>query len=235
MLVALYTQSLSATLSFTGGFSRGWTHLLSFTATLFHGTGGGGTPDLINENFEGTGAPSLWGGGADFDYTTVVLSGTQSCDIPAGVYAIPLLGTACPSEVWGRNLFQVATLATGTYFNVRDSAFTGGPGFVIFADGSATLDFSTFTAAGSFVQGTTYYFWLHYKASVVWEVWWDTENNRATAANHLSQSSSVTPIDIGYSYWGNIERQQTSLLTTFNGRPPTSSAEAVAAAAGRIW
>jgi hypothetical protein len=40
----LFTQSLAATLSFTGGFSRGWTHLQAFTATLFHGTGGGTFP-----------------------------------------------------------------------------------------------------------------------------------------------------------------------------------------------
>jgi hypothetical protein len=162
---------------------------------VFSGT----SPDLINEGFEGSGTPSPWGGGADFDYTGVVLSGSQSCRVQSGQSATVNMGVGY-TEVWQKNVIRFVTLSTAEQIVIADSSTAGTDGLVIFSDGSATMDFSSFSAVGSFVTGTKYYFWSHFKSSNTWEVWWDTVDNRSTAANHLTKVAAAA--DLQLYLWG---------------------------------
>jgi len=65
---------------------------------------------LVEENFEGTGTPSGWIpiGTVDFDYTTTVLQGVQSCylDGTSAWAAILLPGISPQSECWVYFLLQ---------------------------------------------------------------------------------------------------------------------------------
>ncbi len=154
-------------------------------AQMSAGGGGGGTPDLINETFEGTGAPTHWGAGGagvDWDYTAAPLSGSQSvrCDGAVGASVNYSGGTMNHSEVWFSFLIKFESLPAGVeYFCELSTDYRlriQSDGTLLVHDASATLVGQTVSAMSA---GTAYQVWGHYK--------------KGTGANAVLECSFDTP------------------------------------------
>jgi hypothetical protein len=147
---------------------------------------------LVNETFEGTGTPSGWssGTGADFDYTGLVLSGTQSLRANSAgstVTANVNLGAGY-DEIWTKWLVRVVTCPTNSrIFFFYDPSFSeGGVALFIFSDSTATVDFGTYQ---TFNIGTTYYMWTHFHKNATSDIWWNTVDDRSTAT-HVTETAN---------------------------------------------
>lgn len=119
------------------------------------------------EDFEGTGTPIGWpapAGTVDYDYTTVVLEGTQS---------MSLTGVATSQYVWGTTLDSV-----WMFFTIQFDTTRLTNQFLYFRNASTTVTYLSCLGArrlymncGTAVQtaddfllpNTQYYFWLFYK------------------------------------------------------------------------
>ena len=135
----------------------------------FGGGGGGGSPTfVINEGFEGAGTPAGWfNSGADFDYTTSPLVGTQSVRAASnGVYCLYLSGGALNHpEIWGKMKVRVDSLPStfSQIFKVTDGAGTVGAELVLLSTG--VLDFGsgiTATTADGMAAATDYWVYFRY-------------------------------------------------------------------------
>lgn len=158
----------------------------------------GGTPNLINENFEGTGAPTGWfaGGTADFDYASPAINGAQSLRTTPTDYTNVQLSGSNESEVWAKCRLRIKTMPASSarcLQLLQDDFSTIVGSIFIFANGSATTDFVNSSAAGSWAININYYVWFHFKAGIVYEIWWDTVNDRDTAGNYLTTAGNASP------------------------------------------
>ncbi len=101
-------------------------------------TGGGGHSYLINEDFEGAGAPSGWygAGGADFDSTVSPLAGAQSMRLNAGEFT--LTPTTNEAEVWVKFRFRMSALPSVAVaiLSLDDSGFNQEASLGVNTDGT---------------------------------------------------------------------------------------------------
>lgn len=155
-------------------------------------------PLFVNEDFETAGTPSGWFvAGADPDYTGFVLAGLQSLKAEGGnggsvQYAF--YDHTDYDETWYQLLYRIQTFpASGTVqpLKIDNSSFGTICTLFIFTDGTATVDFSTYSPVGSFASGTTYYVWAHYEKGPngTCEYWWGTSSSRASASYHLANNA----------------------------------------------
>lgn len=155
---------------------------------------GGGPTFLLNENFEGAGAPAGFGGAGNFDYAVAPIQGAQSWEVNNDTGQ----GTsnfAANDEVWGKFRFKAPTLsATITLFQSDAPSCYA----VIFTDGSMTTDFVNSAAAGSVVADTVYYCWFHYNGGTIWEIWIGTANDRDAATVHLTNGATADTVSSFY-------------------------------------
>lgn len=155
---------------------------------------------IFDEDFEGTGTPSGWfkGNSSDYDYTGFVLAGSESLRAAGSTGDYSFYDHTDTDEIWFKQLIRFDEIRdSGGAANpwiIQDSGYGGLANWYVFNDGSVTIDFVTYSSAGSLLEDTTYYLWGHYKKGTggTWEIWWDTVDDRASAANHLSTSVSNT-------------------------------------------
>lgn len=135
---------------------------------------GAGVSYLLEENFEGTGAPSGWnsGGTVNWDYTTTVLQGSQS-----------LLVDATSGSGWALTTTFTAQTTIEVYFLYRTSTPTADAGYtsdvfylrdgssirmslVLLSNATLWLTHGANSAASgtAFSANTTYHVWLRYVA-----------------------------------------------------------------------
>jgi len=159
---------------------------------------------LVDENFEGTGAPSGWtvdsGVQVDFDYATAPapLFGAQSLRVNAGDHYARKDYTA-QTEVWVKfNWSSPAVMADEKIFTLRDSAGAeilraetvnaSGYKFIIKC-GTANQ-----TTLGSLTAATTYYIWGYYKvgtgANAGYRIWFSTTDSRPADGSSSSAGGS---------------------------------------------
>jgi hypothetical protein len=130
----------------------------------------GGHTYIINEDFEGTGAPSGWYNGAtpDWDNTSSPLAGAQHLRITndGQLTITPSLG-AGRSEVWVKFRFRVSALPATTlrFLSCIDVGFDNEAVLELDTDGgliSGTYTASTLETVDKIVANTSYDMELHY-------------------------------------------------------------------------
>ena len=131
---------------------------------------------LIDEGFEGSGAPSGWTtaiGTPNYDYTTNALEQTQSIFLDAsggtssGAISAPFTATA---ETW--HFFIVYWdindgVGDNTCYYIRNADNTGELArLILYRDGRLRLDVGTPAplSSGSYADSTTYCIWIRYQA-----------------------------------------------------------------------
>jgi hypothetical protein len=180
---------------------------------------------LVEENFEGTGTPSGWTpiGTVDFDYTTTVLQGAQSCylDGTSGWAAILLPGISAQSECWVYFLLQTAALplAERRIFRMRDvdgnvELFAVN----LLADGTLKIlqsGANGVTTVGSITTATKHHIWVYYKKGTgsdgVASVGFSTTGTRPTSGNNFAQLTNGTSVLNATTLW--LETETSGLAT----------------------
>lgn len=133
---------------------------------------------IVEENFEQTGAPTSWAvtgtGTTDWDYTTAPapLQGAQSVRVTTTTQIVRLESTnfAAMSELWVYGMVRPVTFAASTrnFICVENEGGGTGPGIVRNSNGTFEADHggASATTVGTMAAGTTYHWWIHWKADV---------------------------------------------------------------------
>lgn len=127
---------------------------------------------MFCQNFEGTGYDNseTWteGGTVDEDYTTTVLRGSQSCSIAdSSNIRHDTGGTYTEIYAFARYRFADATPTSSTYIykNLDGAADFGGLKLSTTGQLSCYHGTKSNVSASSLSADTTYYIWIHFKAS----------------------------------------------------------------------
>ena len=127
---------------------------------------------MFCQNFEGTGYDNseTWteGGTVDEDYTTTVLRGSQSCSLAdSSSIRHNTGGTYTEIYAFARYRFADATPTSSTYIykNLDGSADFGGLKLLTTGRLSCDHGAQSNVSSGSLSSDTTYYIWIHFKAS----------------------------------------------------------------------
>lgn len=194
--------------------------MLRFTQAAI-GTNPTGTTFIVNENFEGTGAPSGFtttGGttAPDWDYTASPLSGSQSVYFATVSVAHKMTCTiADMSELWIYFLMKFtngsAPASQKTIGNIFSSA-SAGFNFVVNTNMRIALGTPSPVTAISFDQ--LYHVWMHYRqgtgANAAIDIGFSTDGVRPTSGNNYAAiTNSSQTILVGLVLLG-------SALTTLN-------------------
>jgi hypothetical protein len=166
---------------------------------------------LVDEDFEGTGAPSGWfgGGSANFDSTSPALVGSQSLRVNGATsdYAVYTLSSDQP-ELWLKFKYRLESSLPSSSFNIlfiEDAGFTKIFSAAILTDGTIAVDCGGGPGfgqtSGSMAANTDYFVWGHLKkgsgATAQIEFAFNTSNSRPTSgANHIAVTSGITATDI---------------------------------------
>lgn len=152
---------------------------------------------LEQEYFEGAGTAAGFfrGGSADFDYSASPISGSQSLRLnPASSdYANWAYGSDI-NEVWISFRFRLETMpaSAAQAWKALDTGFNDAMPFYVFADGSTTIDFGSFSSAGSISTGVDYFVWIHFfhGTPCSTEVRFNTVDDRAGAPLVISSAAT---------------------------------------------
>lgn len=161
------------------------------------------SPYLIKQDFEGVGYDhcEVWSenGTVDPNYTGVVLQGLQSLrlteTVGVGAGEVQTALFATNTEVWIYCLMRPVTLQIGGFKSVlglRDTAGVLRWEMTVNASGTVRLGSSgVATTVGAMSAGTTYHVWLHYQATVGFDVGFSTDGTRPTSGNNFVQLTDI--------------------------------------------
>lgn len=199
ILIAIFLPLLMPFLVSGGQFPFGFWKTAAASGVTF----------LVNEGFEGTGAPANWdaypgAGSADFDYTTIVLQGAQSMMAGDGASDKSWrYGNTTPlnnAELWGRMLVQFDSSPGKTFLLLRNSSGAQIAQLYLQVGGTILVD-----AGGGGFPGTTdavainttVYVWWHYNkgtgANATMEVWWSLTSTKPASGGtkHAIESTGT--------------------------------------------
>lgn len=162
---------------------------------------------LIDEGFEGSGAPSGWTnspfGGVDYDSTSSPLVGLQSLVLGGiGDPAWTRVSFSGGTEVWGKLLFDItSTPPSNTLFlELMDGSDNVMLSVTWFTDGTLTVSDSSgflFETTVAAIGGATNYLWIQYRAATgvgnndgLCRVWHNTTDTKP--ANGSNNSAGGT-------------------------------------------
>jgi hypothetical protein len=165
---------------------------------VFGGGGGGGGSFLINQNFEGAGYDNSesWteGGTWDEDYTTTVLTGSQSCHhVDGGSLTSP--DFAAQSDVWIYLQIQFTSVVDNTeILSLRSS---GGADLAILKTRPVRLfriecgSVPSADTSDAFSTATKLHVWIHYTKGTggngFASIGYSTDGTKPTAGNKYTQ------------------------------------------------
>lgn len=145
--------------------------------------------DLVEENVEGTGTPSGWidSGSPNWDYTSVVLQGSQSLQCSSGQSTYKTFTGS--TTVHAYSLFRIPSSIPGsttTYHAIRDSAGTALATFrvnssgqmIVFANGSESTP-----TVDALSANTTYHVWCLFTSGGTCSVAFSTDGTKPTSGN----------------------------------------------------
>lgn len=180
-------------------------------------TTGSGTTFVVNDGFEGVGAPSGWSnisGTPDYDYTTTVLADAQSCFVGTnGVACVAAVSFTNMAEYWSYWLMRFVGSTPGGAANWHTTRPNGGgtPSHTCSLTAALKLSWnpggSAIAPATAIVIGTTYHVWLYYKAGTgadgLSNIGFSTDGVRPTSGGTYAQTTvhtgtnSVGRLDFG--------------------------------------
>lgn len=146
--------------------------------------------DLVEENCEGTGTPSGWtnSGSPNWDYTTVVLQGTESVLCSSGASSYKTFTGNTTVHAYCK--FRIPTSlpgSTSTFLAIRDSGgsalalmrvnATGNLG--VFANGSDSASFTVDAISAN----TDYHAWLTFTSAGTCSIAFSTDGTKPTSGN----------------------------------------------------
>jgi hypothetical protein len=169
--------------------------------------GGGGVTYLIDENFDGSGAPTSWSGTADFDSASPLIDGTHSLRAESGEYGIFTLATE-QSELWYKFRYRIeSSLNTVEFLIVYDNGVTKRFSAGVLTTGELWVDagggggFSN--TSGTMLPDTDYYIWIRTKkgsgANAEMAASFNTSDSRPTSgSSYVLNSGGSSTADAKY-------------------------------------
>jgi len=153
---------------------------------------------IHEQNFETTGAPSLWSasGTVDWDYTTTVLQGSESMFVDTSAtkeYAILTLAAAY-NEIWGYFLLRMPVVEglSRDFVYLKATASTQGgirrnsDGTVRVANGAGVA-----TTVATLDVSTTYHVWFYFNETTnTSNVAFSTDGTRPTSGDNFAETTS---------------------------------------------
>lgn len=163
--------------------------------------------DLVEENCEGAGTPSGWtnSGSPNWDYTTTVLQGSESCLLSAGSTSYDTFTAVGSAHGYALVRFLTLPVSTVTICGFRatdDSArglarMNSSGQIAMFANGSD----SSFTV-DAMSTGVTYHLWWNFTASGACEVGFSTDGTKPTSGNKFASKTGGSGTVGRYSIYG---------------------------------
>lgn len=176
---------------------------------------------LINENFEGTGTPSGWGGTADFDSTTSPLAGAQSLRV--NNQTVQNEAAIDNGDLWFKFLFKPNQLPTtdSDIFYINDASFNELGRIIMETNGKliATQDGIFEETSSALSSGTMYYVWVRYVkgsgSNSVVQVYFNTSDSRPSfgdsktaGASNGSETANVTKLFLTFEHIADFDNVQ---------------------------